>query len=77
MRLVAVLLAFLVSGSTLALAPGGGNALLRGPFPSSMAVGGMPDPNGPFDPSGVGVPGGAGPGNTTIMPNMTPPPVNR
>jgi len=58
------------------IAAHGDSPLMGGPFPSSTGVGGMPDPGAPFNPSGVGVPGGNGPGNTTITPNMTPPPVN-
>jgi len=43
--------------------------------PSSTALGGAPNPYAPFNPSGVGVPGGSGPGNTTVYPDTTPPAV--
>jgi hypothetical protein len=52
------------------------SSTLGGPWPSSTAPGGAPNPNAPFNPSGVGVPGGSGPGNTTVIPNTTPPPVS-
>ena len=65
-----------ITASSTIAARGGGNGLMGGPLPSSTAVGGMSDPSGPFNAGGVGVPGGNGPGNTTITPNITPPPVN-
>jgi hypothetical protein len=86
MRFTSILaLAFLAASSAGALARGGAhggtlhggatapnsNPALGASWPSGTATDGISNPNGTFNPSGVGVPGGAGPGNTTIFPSGT------
>src|SRR5437762_9932741 len=86
MKTAAVLTFAFIASSTLAFAqsPGGGTggsagtgagaAGTAGTSPSAVSPStvpsGTPGTSGAFNPGGVGVPGGAGPGDTTSYPNQ-------